>query len=554
MSSDEFQKFSQHEVYDKRSGHIFTIYASRNVAVFRKIQTHLRSFLSASSAEEVLGAISLFMRLKTKLFTVKLRRILEVIRLWGLQKKFWAHVRDLYVQKRSCLPWSSDYFGSSTPARFIEKVLGTISRFMHPRRGCLLWSLDAFWKFSLFEVHETVLGAISRFMRPKMKLFTWSSEAFWKYSVCKVYRKSSGHIFTIYASKTQPFAVKFRRILEVFALRSARKCSVRYFTIYASKNEAVWYEVFALRRAWLWAQFQDLCVQKRSCLPWSWDAFWKLSDCEVYRKSSGRMLTIYASKNEAVSREIQRHFGSFLSATASFVENFLGAISRFMRPITKLFDMKLRRILEAIRLWGLQKKFWTHAHDLCVQKRSCFPWNSDAFWKFSVCNCKFCRKRSGRNFTIYASNNEAVWHEVETHFGSFRFARCIKGSWRNFTIYASKNEAVFREVETHFGSSPPARFAEKSSGRSRFVCRANKHSWSQHFVKMLWARFTILHSHIFFLCCWNTLWYSWLSHFESALNLNTFGLRMHPQIVTRGCDFMRSTFKQVLDWHLSHVL
>jgi len=62
------------------------------------------------------------------------------------------------------------------------------------------------------------------------------------------------------------------------------------------------------------------------------------------------MLTIYASKNEAVSREIQRHFGSFLSATASFVENFLGAISRFMRPITKLFDMKLRRILEAIRL------------------------------------------------------------------------------------------------------------------------------------------------------------------------------------------------------------
>jgi len=148
---------------------------------------------------------------------------------------------------------------------------------------------------------------------------------------------------------------------------------------------------------------------------------------------------------------------------------------------------------------------------------------------------------------LFAAKLDALWK-----YSASKVYRISSG--RNFTIYASKNEAVFREVETHFGSSPPARFAEKSSGRSRFVCRANKHSWSQHFVKMLWARFTILHSHIFFLCCWNTLWYSWLSHFESALNLNTFGLRMHPQIVTRGCDFMRSTFKQVLDWHLSHVL
>jgi len=36
--------------------------------------------------------------------------------------------------------------------------------------------------------------------------------------------------------------------------------------------------------------------------------------------------------------------------------------------------------------------------------------------------------------------------EVETQFGSFRFARYIKNSGRIFTIYASKNGAVFREV------------------------------------------------------------------------------------------------------------
>jgi len=42
--------------------------------------------------------------------------------------------------------------------------------------------------------------------------------------------------------------------------------------------------------------------------------------------------------------------------------------------------------------------------------------------------------------------------------------------------------------------------------------------------------------------------------YKNALNLNTFGLRVHPQTVTRGCDFMRSTFKQVLNRYLRHVL
>ena len=115
---------------------------------------------------------------------------------------------------------------------------------------------------------------------------------------------------------------------------------------------------------------------------------WKYSVCKVYRKSSGGNFTIYASKNEAVCREVETHFGS--SPLARFTEKVLGAISRFMcpktklfaakldalwkysaskvyrissgrmftvmHPKTKLFAVKLRRILEVLRLQGLQKK------------------------------------------------------------------------------------------------------------------------------------------------------------------------------------------------------
>jgi len=201
------------------------------------------------------------------------------------------------------------------------------------------------------------LGAFSRFMRPKTKLFS----------------------------------VKYRRILEVLCLQGLR---IKF-----------------------WAHFHDLCVQKRSCLPWSSGAFWKFSPCEVYKKSSGRIITIFASnneavccwvqtdfgilhiqglqkisgcifticasKNEAVCLRVQTHFRS--SLLASFAEKVLGAYSRFMRRKTKLFAVKFRRILEVLRIQGLQKDFWAHFHDLCVQKRSCLLWSSDGFWKFSPC-------------------------------------------------------------------------------------------------------------------------------------------------------------------------
>jgi len=59
---------------------------------------------------EILGALSRVFRPKTKLFAVKFRRILKVLRLQGSQKDFWAHFHDLCVQKRSCLLWSSGAF------------------------------------------------------------------------------------------------------------------------------------------------------------------------------------------------------------------------------------------------------------------------------------------------------------------------------------------------------------------------------------------------------------------------------------------------------------
>jgi len=221
----------------------------------------------------------------------------------------------------------------------------------------------------------------------------------------------------------------------------------------------------------------------------------------LYKKSSGRNFTIYASKREAVCCEVQTHFGSF--RFARFMNKVLGAFLRFLRRKAKLFAAKFRRILEVLCLQGLQRKFWTNIHDLRVSKRSCLPWSSDIFWKFS--HYEVYEKSSGCIFMMSASKNEAVCCEVQTHFGIYlrasfikkflahfhdvcvqkhnclpwssdafwKFSACKdyrKSSGWYFTIYACKNEAICREVETHFGSSPLARFTEKVLGSiSRFM-------------------------------------------------------------------------------------
>jgi len=278
------------------------------------------------------------MRPKTKLMAVKFRRILEVLCLQGLQKKFWAPFHDLCVQKRSCLLWSSDAFWNFSPFKLYRKVLGAFSRFMLQKWSCLPLSSDAIWKFSACEFYRKSCGRNSTICASKNKAvcceiqkhsgssllasflknvvaqfhdlcvqkwscLPWNSDAFWKFSACKFYRKS---------------------------------CK-RDSTIYASKNEAVCCEVQTLFRNSLPASFKEkvldaiprVVVQKRSCLPWNSDAFWKFSACKVYREISGEIFTIYVSKNEAVCCEVQTHFASF--------------------PLARLI-----------------KKLWVHFHDLCV--------------------------------------------------------------------------------------------------------------------------------------------------------------------------------------------
>ena len=228
------------------------------------------------------------------------------------------------------------------------------------------------------------------------------------------------------------FVVKFRRILEVFA----------------------WWGLWRK----FWAHFHNLCVQKWSCFLRSSDPFQRFSPCEVYNKSSGHIITIFASTNEAVCHEVHTDFGSFLHAS------FL-------------------------------KKLWAHFHDLCIQKWSCLLLSSDTFWKFS--GCKVCRKRYGSIFAVYASKNEVVSCEVQTHFGGFHRARFItkvlgafspflrpqtklfalkfrlvlivfsmqalwKSYGRIFSIFASKNEAVCRKVQRDFGSFLCASFTKSS--------------------------------------------------------------------------------------------
>ena len=178
------------------------------------------------------------------------------------------------------------HFGNAPLSWFTEKFLCAFSRFVCPKNEDVWGKVQTYFGSSpLARFEENVLGAFSRFI--------WS--------------------------KTKLFAMKFRRILEVLRLQGSQKK--------------------------FWAHFHDFCVQKRRCLGWSSGAFWKFSACTVYRKSSGRIFMICASKNESACCEVQMH-------------------------------------LEVFVLQDLQKLFWMHFYDLCVNKRSCLLWSSDAFWRF----------------------------------------------------------------------------------------------------------------------------------------------------------------------------
>ena len=72
---------------------------------------------------------------------------------------------------------------------------------------------------------------------------------------------------------------------------------------------------------------------------------------QALSKRYGRIFSINASKNGTVCREFQTHFESPLPAR--FAEKVHSAISRFMRPKTKLFAVKFQGILEVFFMQAL---------------------------------------------------------------------------------------------------------------------------------------------------------------------------------------------------------
>ena len=171
--SDAFWKFAPCEVYNKSSGCIITIVASTKEAVCREVQMVFGRFLHASFIKKVVGALSRIVHPKMKLFVVEFRRISEVLALCGLWRKFLAHYHDFYVQKRSCLLWSSDAIWKFSACNVQKKISGRIIMIYVSENKVVCSEVQTHFGSSLPESFaEKVLGAYSRFLRPKMKLFT----------------------------------------------------------------------------------------------------------------------------------------------------------------------------------------------------------------------------------------------------------------------------------------------------------------------------------------------------------------------------------------------
>jgi len=105
-----------------------------------------------------------------------------------------------------------------------------------------------------------------------------------------------------------------------------------------------------------------------------------------------------------------------------------------VRPKTKLFAVKFRRILDVFYLQGLQKKV---------------PGGMSGY---------VCPKM--KRFTVKFRRTLEV----------FAFQALQKKFGRIYPIYASKNEAVCREIQTHFGSSLPASFKENVVAQFHDLC------------------------------------------------------------------------------------
>jgi len=244
---------------------------------------------------------------------MKFRCIFWVIRFQRLQKCF-VRIFTIFASKNEGISFEFRmYFGSSLPASFIEKLLGAISRFMHPKMKLFAVEFRHILEVLCLQVLKEKLWAqFHDLCVQKWSCMLWSSDTFWKFSAREFYRKSCG--------------------------RNSMIC--------ASKNEVVCCEIqahfgssrFARFMKRIRVHYHDLCAQKSNCLSWRSHAFRKFSTSKVYRESSGQIFTIYVSKNEAVCCECQTHFVSFLLAR-------------------------------------LIKKLWAHFHDLCVAQTNVLDFN-----------------------------------------------------------------------------------------------------------------------------------------------------------------------------------
>jgi len=119
LSSNVFWKFSAFKIYEKISGLIFTIFASKNEAICCEVQVCLRSSLPTRFPE-----------------------------------KSYGHIFMIYVSKNEAVSCEvQTHLGSFHFARFIKKDLGTLSGLLHPNTKlfalefrCILGFL--YWKLS----------------------------------------------------------------------------------------------------------------------------------------------------------------------------------------------------------------------------------------------------------------------------------------------------------------------------------------------------------------------------------------------------------------------
>ena len=149
------------------------------------------TFFPCKLYKTFLGAFSRFLCPQMKLFAVKFRRILEVLRLQGLRKKFCIDFHDLCAPKQRCLLWSSyTFFLQSLTVRFTEKVMGTLSQFMRPKTK----PFAAKFRRTLEVLHlqglqKKILGSFSRFVCLTNK-----------HSWLQHFVKNFGHILQFYAT------------------------------------------------------------------------------------------------------------------------------------------------------------------------------------------------------------------------------------------------------------------------------------------------------------------------------------------------------------------